>query len=126
MAITTQKTDHTHTIVHCKKGDVLMTEQDAGGGVYILKEGLLGVYKKKKDGEKIKIAEIQAGTMVGEMHLIDGKPRSASIIALADCVLFQIPEDKFKSTLEAQPEWYKTLVRTLVDRIRKTSNKYIE
>ena len=125
MTITTEKSDKTHLIVHCKKGDVLMTESDLGGGVYLLKEGQLGIYKTKA-GEKIKIAEVGPGTMVGEMHLIDGKPRSASVVALTDCMLYQIPEDKFKSTLEAQPEWYKTLVRTLVDRIRKTTERQIE
>lgn len=122
MAIEREKTDRTHIIVKCKLEDILLEEDAIDGEVYLLKEGMLGLFKKKDD-KMLQIGIVKPGSLIGEMHILDGKPQSATVQALSDCILYQLPKDLFSSTFNEQPEWYKTLVKTLVQRIRATTDK---
>ena len=125
MAITKEDTgSKTHVIVKCQAGDVLLKENETGGQIFLLKEGVLEL-SKEKDGKPVIIGQIGPGNMVGHMHMVDGLPQNETVTALQDCILFQLSRDKFSQTLTAQPEWYQTLVKTLVERIRKTSKKQI-
>lgn len=101
-------------------GDTLMKEGDPARFVYILKRGELQAVTNKT-GQPIVLGTVGAGEFVGEMAYISGEARSASIIALTDCELIEIPVDKLDHLLFQKPAWSKALIQTLSKRVR-TSN----
>ena len=68
-----------------KAGDTLFHEGDTGDGCYRLDKGLLKVRLTSLKGEERIIAIIRSGAIVGDLALIDGLPRAASIVAVTDC-----------------------------------------
>ena len=70
-----------------KAGDTLFHEGDTGDGCYRLDKGLLKVRLTSLKGEERIIAIIRSGAIVGDLALIDGLPRAASIVAVTDCEL---------------------------------------
>lgn len=103
-------------------GDTLMKEGDAARFVYILKKGELQA-STNKTGEKVILGSVNAGEFVGEMAYISGEARSASITAMTDCELIEIPVDKLDHLLFQKPAWSKALVRTLSKRVRTSNEK---
>ena len=106
--------------IKIKTGDYLLREGDVSDELYFLNEGTMAVFKRKADKEN-QIGTIYSGELVGEMSFLDGEPRSASVKALSDCHLTVIPRDKLEKYISRQPSWYRALVKTLVERLRKAN-----
>lgn len=109
-------------LVFLTPNDVLMKEGDKARSVYILKKGEMKAVTEKT-GEKVILGTIAIGEFVGEMAYINGEARSATIIALTDCELIEIPIQKLDLLLFQKPAWSKALVRTLSRRIKKGNTK---
>lgn len=88
--------------------------------MYFLQSGTLAVLKRQDDAEK-QIGTIYAGEVVGEMSFLDREPRSASIKAMKESELMVIPVEKFDNVFKSQPTWYKALINTLLERLRKAN-----
>jgi CRP-like cAMP-binding protein len=113
------------SIKHLKKGEALMKEGDGSNSMYWVQAGTMRLFKKKGSGF-IELGVVHAGEVVGEMSFLDNQPRSASVEALQPCDVVEIPRGKFDEFLAAQPSWMKSLVQTLVKRLRATSNRVRE
>jgi CRP-like cAMP-binding protein len=113
------------SIKHMKKGDVLMKEGEVSNSMYWVQTGTLRLFKKKGSGF-IELGVVHSGEVVGEMSFLDSQPRSASVEALQPCDIVEIPRGKFDEFLNAQPSWMKSLVQTLVKRLRSTNNRLRE
>jgi CRP/FNR family transcriptional regulator, cyclic AMP receptor protein len=109
-------------VVTIKKDAYLMREGEESADMYYLQSGTLGIFKIKGNVEQ-QIGTIYSGEVVGEMSFLDKEPRSASVKAISDCTLTQIPVEKFERTLTTLPAWYKALVNTLLDRLRKANSR---
>jgi len=105
-----------------KKGDLLFAEGDNSKSMYLIKRGVLRLFKKKGDSS-IEIGTIHSGEILGELAFLDGMPRSASAEGLTDCTLVEISSDKFSATLKSLPDWLKLLLKTVVGRLRAASTK---
>ncbi len=81
---------HAAQAVHLAEGEELFREGDAGSSLYVVTAGSLEVTRGG-----VKVAVIQAGDTVGEMAVVTGAPRSASIHALEPTKLFRIPKHAF-------------------------------
>jgi len=112
-------------IKHLKKGDVLMKEGESSNSMYWVQGGTMRLFKKKGSGF-IELGVVHSGEVVGEMSFLDNQPRSASVEALQPCDIVEIPRGKFDEFLAAQPSWMKSLVQTLVKRLRNTNNRVRE
>ncbi|AYF44674.1 MULTISPECIES: Crp/Fnr family transcriptional regulator [Halobacteriovorax] len=110
------------TTVFVNKDQYLIREGEESNEVYIVEEGSLGVFKVK-NSQEVKIGTIFEGELVGEMSFFDNSPRCATIKALTDSRLLVIPSSKFEMYVNKQPKWFRTLLETLIDRIRKASNR---
>lgn len=62
-------------------GELLIREGDPPGDAYIIHEGVVEVLKRRPDGSVFLAAELGPGELVGEMSLLYGEPRSASVQA---------------------------------------------
>lgn len=112
-------------IKHLKKGDALMKEGDMSNSMYWVQSGTLRLFKKKGQGF-IELGVVHSGEVVGEMSFLDNQPRSASVEALQPCDIVEIPRGKFDEFINAQPTWMKSLIQTLVKRLRTTNNRVRE
>ncbi|GAB4286835.1 MAG: mechanosensitive ion channel [Oscillatoriaceae cyanobacterium] len=91
-------------------GDILFRENDPGNAFYIVLTGSVDVYVEKLNKH---LVTLEAGKFFGELALMLGIPRSASVRAVADTVLFAINDKGFKTMLRENPELYEIIVREL-------------
>ena len=102
-----------------REGEMLFRAGDAGDGCYRIQAGLVKVVVASHHGEERILSLLGPGAIVGELSMIDGGPRSASVVAVADCSLLFVSRAKFQVYSEAQPEIADYLVKTLARRLRE-------
>ena len=100
--------------------EVLFLTGDPGDGFYRLNEGLLKVSMMSPKGAERILAILGPGSIVGDMAVIDGRPRSASVSALRDCKLSFVSRAAFETIAAKNPEVYKHLLSLLAARLRDT------
>jgi len=94
-------------------GEVLCREGSKGEDMFIL---LVGELKISKDNKYI--TTIKPVEYIGEMALIEAKPRSATVEALTDCTLLKITRDQFQKYFSERPDSLFAILQTLSRRIR--------
>lgn len=112
-----------------KAGDVVFREGDQGDAWFVLYRGAVVVFKHGATGEK-KITELGPQACFGEISILDGSPRSATIRASEDSVVFRVPRDAFNElTGEGHLVAYKLLQQMailLAERQRSTTMRLSE
>ena len=93
---------------------------DVGDGCYWLRHGVLAVCVASATGEQRILALLGPGAIVGELAMIDGLPRSASVQAIRDCELTFVGRAAFTEMLHQHPELYVDIVTTLAARLRQS------
>jgi CRP/FNR family transcriptional regulator, cyclic AMP receptor protein len=106
--------------VNLATGAILFLAGDPGDGCYRVNEGLLKVSIASATGAERILAILGPGSIVGDMAMIDGRPRSASVSALRDCNMSFVSRAAFEAFADRQPEIYKFLVGLLAERVRET------
>lgn len=86
-----------------RTGDPLITAGDPGESMFVLGEGLVAVRIDTPNGE-LDVATLTPGNFFGEMSLLTGEPRSASVVALADALAFEIDKSAILPLLEGNPQ----------------------
>ncbi len=94
------------------KGEVLCDEGDVGQALYVVIRGRLEVIV----GDEVR-GHINAGEVAGEMALLDGGPRSATLRAAVAMEIYEMDREDLLETLDAHPRLAMTLLRTLARRI---------
>ena len=107
--------------LHLDADQVLFLAGDAGDGCYRVENGLLKVSIVSPSGAERILAILGPGSIVGELAMLDGLPRSASVVALRDSELNFVSRARFEGFAERRPELYKHLVRLLASRLRETN-----
>jgi CRP/FNR family transcriptional regulator, cyclic AMP receptor protein len=106
--------------VRLRGDEVLFLAGDAGDGCYRVGEGLLKVTMVSRSGSERILAFIGPGHIVGELSIIDGLPRSASVVAVRPTSLSLLSRVAFEDFAYKHPEIYKSLVTLLAARLRET------
>src|SRR5262249_9805912 len=99
--------------------EVLFLAGDAGDGCYRGAHGLLKVAMVSRSGTERILAFLGPGAIVGELSIIDGLPRSASVVAVRDSELSFISRAAFDQCADKHPDVYKSLVNVLASRLRE-------
>jgi CRP-like cAMP-binding protein len=111
--------DHA-TVRSLAADEVLFLAGDPGDGFYRLDEGLLKVSIASATGAERILAILGPGAIVGDLAIIDGLPRSASVSALRDCKLRFVSRKAFETFAGKRPEIYHYLAKVLAMRLRLT------
>jgi CRP/FNR family cyclic AMP-dependent transcriptional regulator len=106
--------------VRLKADEVLFLASDPGDGCYRIDEGLLKVSMMSRTGTERILSFMGPGSIVGELSMIDGRPRSAAVVAVRDATLSFLSRSAFEAFAQRQPEIYKSLVTLLATRLRET------
>lgn len=88
--------------------------------MYWVQKGQLIVTKSTAQGE-VTLGHISSGELVGEISFLDKEPRSATVRALTDCELLEIPQEMIDGIFKTSPKWLEILVKTLAERLRKAN-----
>ena len=102
-----------------KPGDTLFIGGKPGDGCYRLEHGLLKVVVTSPEGKERIVAMLGPGAIVGELAIIDGGPRSASVCAVNDCELSFISRTAFEERSVRNPAIYQYLINVLAARLRQ-------
>ena len=106
--------------IKLREGEILFERGDTGDGCYWLRRGVVAVYVASAAGEQRILAILGQNAIVGELAMIDGLPRSASVRALRDCELTFVSRAAFTDMLRRHPELGNVIVKTLAARLRQT------
>jgi NTE family protein len=102
-------------------GQILFRENEVADTLYVVITGCLGVVIRDKDGRETLIARIAAGETVGEMGLLEGGVRSATVKALRDTELVKLDKASWERLLKRNPKWLLALFSLLAKRLRDTT-----
>jgi CRP-like cAMP-binding protein len=105
---------------HLKVDEALFHAGASGDGCYRLEHGLLKVIITSPRGEERILAILGPGALAGELSVIDGRPRSASVFAVKECDLNFVSRAAFEEYAQQHPEIYGYLVDVLAARLRET------
>lgn len=104
---------------HFRKGDVVFYKTDLSTDLYIVDSGRLKAVLVDEEGDEMVLAQFEKGAFFGELSLLDGKGRSATIVADTDAELSVLNKDVFLDLLYKEPKIAVELMATLVERLRK-------
>jgi CRP-like cAMP-binding protein len=106
------------------KGEVLFHQNEVSDSTYVIVEGKVDVWIAAAR-DRIKVAELGAGEMVGEMGVLCDKPRSATIEAASHVVALKIGREVFFDMLSQFPQMSVAVMRDLARRLDATNAKLL-
>ncbi|HAW49410.1 TPA: Crp/Fnr family transcriptional regulator [bacterium] len=102
-----------------KKGCYIFTKDDVGASFFIIKNGSAKVVIDYEDGKEITLSLLHPKDIFGELSILDGMPRSATVIAMDDCEILSIERTKFIDFLKDHPDVCIKILEVLSKRVRK-------
>jgi CRP/FNR family cyclic AMP-dependent transcriptional regulator len=98
-------------------------EGDHSDACYIVRSGSFRVTREHSDGRAITLATLGVGDIFGELAMLDGEVRSASVEAISDGELLALPGGEVRALLGRNPEITVKLVAALVRRLRAANER---
>src|SRR5215204_817317 len=102
--------------------ELLFSAGDPGHGCYRVEQGLLKFCMLSPAGAERILAILGPGAIFGELAVLDGRPRSASVTAIRESRLSFLSRAAFEAFADHHPELYKHLVSLLAGRLRDTDD----
>jgi NTE family protein len=114
---------HEFDWVAIQGGTTLFEAGDAPDALYCVISGSLGAFKQTAEGHRRLVGRIAAGEIAGEMALISGRPRTATVIALRDCELGRLSRSAFERVMRQHPEGLFRVAQLLVQRLEASQRQ---
>jgi small-conductance mechanosensitive channel/CRP-like cAMP-binding protein len=102
------------------KGETIIHQGEPGESMFILARGFAEVFVLK-DGEPLRVGVVQTGECFGEVSLLTGEPRSATVTAQTDCEILEIQKSAMAALLHEHPQLAEQLSETLA--VRRLATK---
>jgi CRP/FNR family cyclic AMP-dependent transcriptional regulator len=106
-------------------GQVIWSEGDPGDALLVLEEGQIRVTRTTGGGVEVVLAVNDAPAALGELALLDGEPRSASVIAQRPVRVRYIPRTAFLALLRHEPAAVEGLLHTLAAMVRAGNERHL-
>jgi small-conductance mechanosensitive channel/CRP-like cAMP-binding protein len=100
-------------------GEVIVRQGDAGSELYVIERGdvLVSVHRAQpKAGESVEVARLGAGKFFGEMALVTGDPRQATVRAMTECELLVVGREAMEPLMKAAPDLAERISAVLAER----------
>lgn len=99
-------------------GEHIFMEGDQDLHFYIVESGQIKIYTNNESGGQVPIITISEGESFGEFALLDKQPRSASAVALTDCVLIKVSQQGYEQLLSELPVWASSMLKSFAGRLK--------
>ncbi len=106
-------------------GKVIIQDESDGDELYLIAEGRVKVVKKTKEGEEKLLALLHAGDFFGELELVDGRTRSANVVAVEDTILYALRQEDFHRLLHSSHPFALRLMQVMSVRLRSSNNNFL-
>ena len=110
--------------VSLSRGTTVFREGDPGGSVYVIRSGKVRVLKNSAGRQRVVIT-LGPGDFFGEMAVVTGRPRSATVEVVEDAELLKVPADKLQEMVAGTGEIAIRLIRHLAERLEH-ANRFID
>lgn len=105
------------------KDSVILVEEEVGTALFVIIKGKVKVSRSSSDGREVILSILSDSDFFGEMSILDGLNRSATVVALEDTELFIIQRKEFLDLLNKHPEITIALLSELTQRLRNADMK---
>lgn len=105
------------------KESVILVEEEVGTALFVITKGKVKVSRTSTDGREVILSILSDSDFFGEMSILDGLNRSATVVALEDTELFIIQRKEFLDLLNKHPEISIALLSELTQRLRNADMK---
>jgi len=105
---------HDSQMLRLTAGEKLFSEGDAGDVMYVLVTGEASIYA----GSTL-LETVGQGSILGEMAVIDGSPRSATVVAEADSEFVIIDKKRFRFLVDESPHFAMDVMKVMAHRLRQ-------
>ena len=109
-----------------EKDDYIIKQDDPGDSLFVIADGICGVYVNTPDKKMISVAKLSTTDFFGEFSLMTGEKRSASVIAESPTVALVVEKERMKSVMKNNSEMYDYVSNVLAKRkleLNKTISK---
>ena len=108
-----------HLAEYCRRlevsaGDIIAREGDPAASMHFILEGRVGIVVDRGNGQTLRLRSLGPHTTIGEMGLITGRPRSATIAAEADSVLYELSVEAYQRITREDPALSQALLGYIV------------
>lgn len=107
------------------KDEVLMRKGEQGDSLFMIHNGWVKIVTEDSKGGELILNKCGPGETIGEMALLDGSPRSATVIAMSDAEVLELKKDVFDEILEQRSDVSLAIIRSYSERLRFATT-YIE
>jgi small-conductance mechanosensitive channel/CRP-like cAMP-binding protein len=97
-------------------GTTLVSQGEGGDSMFLISEGVLIVRAHRKEGNDADVTRLGPGEFFGEMSLLTGEPRSATVVALTDVCVHELAKDDLSPIMTTRPALANELARVLATR----------
>ena len=105
------------------KDNVIILAEEEGDTLFILKKGQVKVSIVSEEGREVILSLLGPGSVFGELSLLDGKPRSANVVAIEETELLMLRRVDFLQLIYKTPQIATALLAELATRMRKTDRQ---
>jgi CRP-like cAMP-binding protein len=105
-------------------GQILWSEGDPGDALLVLEDGQLRVSRMGADGQEVVLAVVEPPAALGELALLDGAPRDASVVAQRAVSVRLVPRQAFLGLLRREPSVVEGLLKALAGMVRVANARH--
>jgi len=110
--------------VRLSEGTTVFRQGDPGGSVYVIRAGRVRVIKESA-GKRRVVTTLGPGDFFGEMAVVTGRPRSATVEVVEDAELLKVPADKLQEMVLGAGEVAIRIIQNLAERLDR-ANRFID
>ncbi len=104
-----------------KKGNMILLEEEAGAALFVIISGKVKIVRTNDAGREVILSILGENDFFGEMSILDGMTRSATVVAIGTTELFMIHRQDFLKLLHEIPSVTIALLKELAMRLRKAN-----
>lgn len=103
------------------RGTIIFHKDDPGATLYVVKSGRVKIVTSSADGDDVILAILSDGDFFGELSVLDGKPRSASAVAMETTITLTLSRRDILDVISGEPELAIAMLATMSERLRCTN-----
>jgi CRP/FNR family cyclic AMP-dependent transcriptional regulator len=106
-----------------KKGSIILLEEETGAALFVIVSGKVKVVRTDDEGREVILSILGENDFFGEMSILDGLSRSASVVAITKTELFMIHRRDFLKLMQDVPSVAISLLKEMTMRLRKADSQ---